>query len=763
MNKTERIAAPIDTSDVQLSADVADLARRLAIENHRQWAQGKRDEGWSWGPRFHKAKKQDPALLPFEKLPEKVRARRLRASMQAAKATVKLGYQVQKVRSVGPRTTVEHLEKLLAADELPLIPTFKRLYAEQDEDFWKHHRGFHDAFAKALISAGHFTAAYDYASRALQHQPRDFPLMYRQALALARGRNVHRARDVVERLLEAIESQRRPDLALHDEALSLAGRLFKDLGRASRRDPRRRRRLFRSAHERYARAYELTGNWFPLINAATTAMVSGSAAKARQLAEQVIAQAGEDLDEHGNTDDYWLLATLGEAYLIGGEVDRATEMYQRAVGLAGERIGDVASMRRNVELLAPHVRTTDALMRVFAFGSVVVFSGHMIDHPDRTTKHGLPERFPPIRLLERRLGKAIAAQLDQMNAVVGYSSVACGADILFAEAMLERGAELHVVLPFDLEDFDHTSVTFGIPQMREWRKRCDAIVARAQVHYATRERYLNDTALFDFANRIMQGLALVRAEEFGVDAHALVAYDQKGISRGKVGTEGFVKRWRRMGRDAVVVELGELRDALPPSARPRKLGPPRETTDAPANARGKRHIAYMLFSDVQNFSHVKEEDARGFIGEFMNIVARVTASSRIRPSCMNTWGDALYLVFDSPVDAADFAIRLLRRMDKVDWSKHNLSSDTAIRIGMHAGPVYRLNNPILKRQDVFGSHVNFAARIEPVTTPGSAWVSEHFAAELGVTPDHDFVCEYVGIQELPKRFGKAPLYRLDRR
>jgi len=49
-----------------------------------------------------------------------------------------------------------------------------------------------------------------------------------------------------------------------------------------------------------------------------------------------------------------------------------------------------------------------------------------------------------------------------MNARIGYCSVACGADILFAEELLKlKRTTLHVVLPFALKDFYKTSVDFG--------------------------------------------------------------------------------------------------------------------------------------------------------------------------------------------------------------------------------------------------------------------------------------------------------------
>ena len=50
-----------------------------------------------------------------------------------------------------------------------------------------------------------------------------------------------------------------------------------------------------------------------------------------------------------------------------------------------------------------------------------------------------------------------------------------------------------------------------------------------------------------------------------------------------------------------------------------------------------------------------------------------------------------------------------------------------------------------------------------MTAPGCAFVSEQFAAALAVTPDHDFVCEYLGLQPLAKSYDVCPLYRLTSR
>ena len=68
--------------------------------------------------------------------------------------------------------------------------------------------------------------------------------------------------------------------------------------------------------------------------------------------------------------------------------------------------------------------------------------------------------------MERKVECAIKDALKRLNAVIGFCSLGSGSDILFAEKMLERdGAELHVVLPFDLDDFRLTSVDYGLASM----------------------------------------------------------------------------------------------------------------------------------------------------------------------------------------------------------------------------------------------------------------------------------------------------------
>ena len=58
--------------------------------------------------------------------------------------------------------------------------------------------------------------------------------------------------------------------------------------------------------------------------------------------------------------------------------------------------------------------------------------------------------------------------------------------------------------------------------------------------------------------------------------------------------------------------------------------------------------------------------------------------------------------------------------------------------------------------------VSKAARIEPVTPPGAAFVTEPFAAILALEAGGRFACRYVGRIPLAKKYGDYPMYRLTR-
>jgi hypothetical protein len=108
----------------------------------------------------------------------------------------------------------------------------------------------------------------------------------------------------------------------------------------------------------------------------------------------------------------------------------------------------------------------------------ILFSGHMIDRPDRPTP-----RFPASK--EASAGQSILQALRKTQAAAGkedlrgIAAAACGGDILFHEACqaLHIPSEIYLAIPVDA--FRQTSVSPGGPQ---WQTRYERLVRALPVH-----------------------------------------------------------------------------------------------------------------------------------------------------------------------------------------------------------------------------------------------------------------------------------------
>jgi class 3 adenylate cyclase len=147
----------------------------------------------------------------------------------------------------------------------------------------------------------------------------------------------------------------------------------------------------------------------------------------------------------------------------------------------------------------------------------------------------------------------------------------------------------------------------------------------------------------------------------------------------------------------------------------------------------------------------------------MDRIADVTGRNSDAIAYRNTWGDALFAVVHSAGEAAAIALELQDHLATVDYSKLGIDRAAGMRIGAHLGPVYSGPDKVTGDINFFGTEVNRAARMEPVTPPGAVYVSEAFAATLALQEPDRFTCAYVGQVELPKGFGAQRMYRLSRK
>jgi tetratricopeptide (TPR) repeat protein len=307
------------------------------------------------------------------------------------------------------------------------------------------------ALVRALESAGDFLEAHETAMMAREIWPDDPTLRFRAVLTLARAGTTAAAIELYDTLkLGAVECE--------DER-ALRGRLEKD--RALARHGDARQQTLRAAAAWYAEAHAFGHGAFSAVNAATLFFLAGDAAASAEWRERAlkacaVAPANNDIDR------YWRDATRAEAYLLAGDNEAAGAALADATALPRD-IAAWASTRRQLALILAAQGRDEAILAPLRLPASIHYLGHMISPP------GVAGRFPAE--CESRITAEIEARLDRHDAGFLCGSLACGADILFAEAALRRKIELHVVLPFRDEDFLRLSVARGGPG---WKARFDA-------------------------------------------------------------------------------------------------------------------------------------------------------------------------------------------------------------------------------------------------------------------------------------------------
>src|SRR5262245_37898540 len=108
------------------------------------------------------------------------------------------------------------------------------------------------------------------------------------------------------------------------------------------------------------------------------------------------------------------------------------------------------------------------------YDKVAIASGHMIDAPHRPQP-----RFPGAKAETVR--RRIAQQLEQWQIGAGDLAIcggACGADILFAEECLRRGARIQLLLAQAIDDFVRNSIRHGGD---DWVRRFHSLRDQAEV------------------------------------------------------------------------------------------------------------------------------------------------------------------------------------------------------------------------------------------------------------------------------------------
>ncbi len=530
--------------------------------------------------------------------------------------------------------------------------------------------------------------------------------------------------------------------------------------------PNDRARFARQAAEQFVKVYEATDGVMSGVNAAAMYYLAGDPNSAKFMVKRVLAASPTAANGPPSSCDI-LIARALNAFMRCDLGEFAATMRQILEVSANRPLWETGTVWRQIEIVYRHYTThlkesvakdpkqrTQArdelkkrrtLFAAFRPPSIVHYGGHMISVPGAENRFH-DEEAPSIM-------KKIRNYLAQHNVGAGYGSLACGADILFAEALIKRNAELHVVIPFHKEEFIDTSVRRG---GKLWLERFEQCYKRAtSVTLVTDDEYLGDPDLFALGSNVAMGMARWRHFATTLPLRQILVWDKETFP-GRAGTAWMRNRWtedlKLPGADYIV--CGTKVDA---PARSNCIPPPQGTN---------REVKVLLFGDVKGFSKLNEELVPKFwevvIGGLTETLETFHLKSKA-VSYWNTWGDAVFVVIDSVKDGAECALRLQERIKRTNFAAAGLPPEMTMRFGMHVGAVYRSRDPVTKAKTWYGSQVSRAARIEPVASPGEIYVSEPFAHVLALEAHEKYECEYVGIQQAAKAYGAFRMYRLLRR
>jgi len=260
-------------------------------------------------------------------------------------------------------------------------------------------------------------------------------------------------------------------------ALTVKGRLLKDHALRASTEEDRRHYYLRSA-EAYRASAALQPATYPLINAATLSLLSGDRGKAEEIAREVLERISREPDEPETP--YYRAATEAEALLLLGRLEEAEAALAAAVEAAPRAWEDHASTLRQFL----------AIQEVLGGGTAWL------------------DRLRPPRSLHYAATADAAGPAADVG--FGFGALAAGAELEIAEALIERGAELHVILPSDAAGF---AAAFVDSEGEDWRRRFDAALAAADsVRFVRPLQGPPEPDAIALAERIAYGAALLNAE-----------------------------------------------------------------------------------------------------------------------------------------------------------------------------------------------------------------------------------------------------------
>ncbi|MGD8277228.1 MAG: caspase family protein [Gemmatimonadota bacterium] len=320
--------------------------------------------------------------------------------------------------------------------------------------------------ATYLVEAGRA----DLAIEALRGVPRTIRMRQAEATALhALGRT--------NELLEVLETL--SAAAVSDASTGrLAGGVWT---RQWESGGRQRKPWLHRAWHAYLDTWRRSGDAESGAWAAALALRHDGHGRARELAGEVRRELEARLSDPSS----WESAAHGVACLILGDLAGARDSLARAAGLEDELDG-LARVREAVRLVVGRLPDLGSDGATASIDEVLQLPAVALFVADRT--HDWESWRPAASRAEEEHGlRRIRESLDTFDVGFGVSGLTSEADLLFAEAVLERRGAVEIVLPFERDAFLDMWIA---PRLRS---RVDRLLAEPRVQVETNRQTVPDS------------------------------------------------------------------------------------------------------------------------------------------------------------------------------------------------------------------------------------------------------------------------------
>jgi hypothetical protein len=321
-------------------------------------------------------------------------------------------------------------------------------------------------------------------------------------------------------------------------------------------------------------------------------------------------------------------------------------------------------------------------------------------------------------------GKRIRAIINEENVGFAFGALAAGSDILIAEALLEAGAELNLILPAPSDAFREVSVKrFG----EDWVGRFDEILAAAtSVRCLTNDEGPPSPLSLQLAAEVAMGRAIMHADMLVTEAIQLLILEHNPSTAPAAGGSNWVRS---------VWERGSRRQKLVMTARSRSAEPHGEIDRS-----SPRCLAAVLRIELPG------SDSDQLSKEILPLVARALSSGAETLVAPRWTGEAVLVAFDTPASAAHAAQSIATSLEVV----------TDVHIAGHYAIVRQASDPFGGEPLLLGPPMTILKHMAVATTAGAIHLTEDFAAALRSGAVNRLLrTEYVG--ELPSPAAEDPI------